>query len=82
MPGPAYVAAHTILTMPLSALTSSSSKVQPCEPTYAEKAHIMREALRYRWADSGCVQGSVRIEVNAEHLPTERFLEDLLRIFC
>jgi hypothetical protein len=82
IPGPAYVAAEKILRTPLSALTSSSLLAQPCDPTYTEKAHNMREALRYGWKDVECVQGSVRIEVNSEHLPTERFLADLLRLFC
>ena len=66
-----YAVSRKLLMESLSALMSSDSVVQPCNPTIADKARNTRQALRYRWFDSGSIAlGSIKTEVPPEFLPT------------
>lgn len=82
MPGIPYAVAHSLLTIPMSALMSGdSSVVQKCKPSIADEAHNILEALRFRWVDSGCISvGSIKTEVPPEYLPTVEFLVELLKL--
>ena len=79
--GLAIAVAHKFLTIPLPALQSFDSSVQPAIPTTSDKARNIRKTLSTRWVESDCIsRGFTKFTVDPSYLPTEAFLIDLLEL--